>query len=195
MPRSSHPRGFTLVEMLVALAITGMLAGMIFSSMQTLARGQERLSARDATQREMELALAWHADSASALTADTAYPFSGDSTQWQGVSLHPLAESHPHRTRVSWRLQVDDNGSRIGCEEAEGASLPPLRLHPLPARFGYLDAEGRLHSQWPPAIGVQMPLPEAIAVLAEEGGGRLLALVRVVRQSDEPWRALPGDDE
>jgi hypothetical protein len=36
-------------------------------------------------------------------------------------------------------------------------------------RFGYLDAEGKLHDRWPPGLGEHNPLPEAIVATWETG--------------------------
>ncbi|WP_024868650.1 prepilin-type N-terminal cleavage/methylation domain-containing protein [Pseudoxanthomonas suwonensis] len=169
MTRRSRATGFTLLEMIVVLVITGMAVALSFQALGQWMRAERAIAESGASMRETVLAESWVRDSLRGLVPAEDPVFSGGSDRIAGVTLAPLLSDQGGFTPVEWQVEVDANGGWLRLEE-RGHSV---RL-PLPdaagARFSYFDQEGKVHEQWPPALGLHEQLPAAIALTLETDG-------------------------
>lgn len=159
-------RGMTLLEMLVVLGIAAMALTLGFQSLGQWRRADMAISSLTAQGREQLLVRNWLHASARALHPVADAVFSGDSDGWQGTTLQPVMASQGGATRVEWR--AENGGTQVTLRLTEGGNVLEL---PLPGvarmRFTYLDSEGTLHPQWPPALGQHDHLPAGIALVLE----------------------------
>lgn len=164
MHRSS--RGMTLLEMLVVLGIAAMALTLGFQSLGQWRRAELAIGSLTAQGREQLLVRNWLQGSARALHPVADAPFSGDRDGWRGTTLQPVMASQGGATRVEWR--VESSGTQRSLQLTENGELLEL---PLPGvaqlRFVYLDSEGNVHPQWPPALGQHDHLPAGISLLLE----------------------------
>lgn len=163
--------GLTLLEMLVVLLISGMALALGFQTLGQWRRADVALSAVTGRLQNERLTRAWLQDSLRGLTPVEEAPFKGSESELSGTSLNPVIASQGGATPIGWRLDDEDAGYFLTLSE-HGQTL---RL-PLPdveaAHFSYLDAEGKSHPQWPPALGVSDALPVAIQLHLEPALGQ-----------------------
>lgn len=172
-------RGFTLLEMLVALLIAGMALALTTQALGQYQRAHTRATAGERGAREYRLSEAWFREAVRGLypasregqdgrqavtragTAQSAPRFSGDGDGFTGVTLSPLLAHQGVPVVQHWRVTRSAGRSRLEVEETGQRivlALPPARslvLH-------YVDSEGKLHEQWPPALGQWPQLPAAV---------------------------------
>ena len=158
--------GFTLLETIVALLISSLAVAMVFQSLRVFAVARDRVAATGATLDRNRLALAWMRQSVEGLLATNAVPFKGDRQDWAGATTGAMLARPGVPEVVKWRLS--GNGAAAAAyRQGHGAET----VLPLPAgRLGflYLDADGRTHRQWPPALGTYPQLPAAIALVSAD---------------------------
>ena len=160
----SRVRGFTLLETIVALAISMLVVTIVFQSLRVFSLARERVAATGATVDRNRLTLAWLRDCAAGLLAVDGKPFKGDAKGWSGTTANAVLQQVGIPVPVHW--QVGSGGSpailyRQWQERALVLPAPASELH-----FVYLDAKGNVHTHWPPRLGKFPDLPSAIALLA-----------------------------
>ena len=160
-------RGFTLLETIVALLISTLAVAMVFQSLHVFALARDRVAAAGATMDRNRLALAWMRESAESLLATDAIPFKGERERWSGVSSAALLTRSGVPEAVQWQLSGDGAAAAAYRQNRSNKQLvlpmPAGRLH-----FVYVDAEGKAHRQWPPALGTYPQLPAAIALVSAD---------------------------
>ncbi len=185
-------RGFTLLETIVALAISMMVVTIVFQSLRVFSLARERVAATGATVDRNQLTLAWMRDSVAGLLAVDKKPFKGNASGWSGTTTNAMLQPEGIPVPVRWRL--GQNGApAIAYREWDGSAL----VLPAPARelrFVYLDAKGDAHAHWPPRLGEFPDLPSAIALLAQ-GHQAPLLVVAVIGQKKPLTDQGPFDTE
>lgn len=184
---SERQRGFTLLEMLVVLAIAGMALLLATQALGQYQRAHTRAVASERTGREQRLSEAWFRSSVRGLQAiapaapgagNGASPFEGEPDAFSGTTLAPVFAQQGTPVAQSWRIAPAPGGDRLELEEGE-QSLALALPRAARLRFHYMDDEGELHDRWPPSLGVASQLPAAILLELEpapgEAGGRLVA--------------------
>ncbi len=159
-------RGFTLLETIVALLISTLAVAMVFQSLHVFALARDRVAAAGATMDRNRLALAWMRQSAECLLATDAIPFKGERERWSGVSSAALLTRSGVPEAVQWQLSGDGAAAAAYRQNRDKQLVLPMpagRLH-----FVYVDAEGKAHRQWPPALGAYPQLPAAIALVSAD---------------------------
>ena len=156
-----RPSGLTLLEMMVVLLIASMAVTLGFQSLGQWQRANAAIAEVSGASQQVTLTEAWLEGSLRSLIPLKDAPFKGDARQLSGVAVQPVQSHQGGATEVQWQIQRDGNGVRLFLQEPD----KPLFL-PLPnvtdAAFAYLDAEGKTHDQWPPALGLHDHLPTAI---------------------------------
>ncbi|MCK9366962.1 MAG: prepilin-type N-terminal cleavage/methylation domain-containing protein [Metallibacterium scheffleri] len=174
-----HTHGFTLLETIVALAISMMVVTIVFQSLRVFSLARERVAATGATVDRNQLTLAWMRDSVASLLAVDKKPFKGNASGWSGTTANAMLQAAGIPVPVHW--QLGQNGApAIAYREWNGPAL----VLPAPARelrFAYLDAKGAVHSHWPPRLGEFPDLPAAIALEAR-GHAAPLFVVAIIGQ-------------
>lgn len=176
----ARPRGFTLLEMLVVMLIAGMALALTTQALGQYQRAHARALANERSGRELRMTEAWFSDAVRGLypagtgtasrdrmafgkSAETP-PLEGDAEHFNGTTLAPVFAGQGVPVEQTWRLVAGpDGGPRLRLEEeAKTVDLPLPRAGR--AEFHYLDAQGKTHPQWPPALGQWPQLPEAIVL-------------------------------
>jgi len=190
MKHSDRARGFTLLEMLVVLLISGMALALTTQALGQYQRAQTSAIASERAGREYRLGESWlrnsvrglypaasEADlarrSTAVLGADAAVIlFQGESDGFTGVTLAPVLAGQGVPTRQAWRIQREADGiDRLTVEE-QGQTLSLSLPRSAGLQLHYLDPEGKLHDRWPPRLGIWKQLPEAVVLeMAPEAGG------------------------
>lgn len=179
---SACAAGFTLLEMLVVLLIAGMALTLTTQALGQFQRAHARASASEQAGREYRLSEAWFRDSVRALTAaadtgtvvadtrrvgspdEPSAVFKGRSDGFGGLTLAPVLAGQGIPVVQAWQVISGPAGTEVLELREEGQrvllSLPGSgRLH-----LHYLDDEGKLHEQWPPALGAWPQLPAAVVL-------------------------------
>lgn len=191
---SERTRGFTLLEMLVALLIAGMALALSTQALGQYQRAHTRAVAGERAAREYRLSEAWFRESVRGLypaapagaggqraatqvgMAEAAPRFAGDATGFTGVTLSPLLDDQGAPVLQRWHVVRENGRDRLDVEEAGqhvALALPRARsivLH-------YLDRDGKVHEQWPPVLGQWPQLPAAVILELEPDTGGMAELV------------------
>ncbi|HBD20986.1 MAG TPA: hypothetical protein DC063_13500 [Arenimonas sp.] len=178
-------RGFTLMEMLVVLMLLALTVGLVFDALGMFRISNERIQARTAQQRAGTLVESWLADSIAGLRPgrDPEPVFAGRDDGFIGLSLQPVRGGAGAPAPVAWSLESDADGAWLAYRQGEAWSA----RFPAPEAavgFAYLDRDGRWHEVWPPRLGVQRPLPEAVALAFDDGRRQWLRPVAVLGPSE-----------
>lgn len=182
--------GFTLMETLVMLMLVSMAATMMFQMLNSYRIAQQRISAQAGDIDRASLFDAWLVDGVHGLTADPDRPFKGARLEFDGVTLNPLFGPPGAPAQIHWRLHATRDGGEVSYSE-DGVARWVMDLREFDGtRFVYVDANGVQHDQWPPAKGVQVALPSAIALVRGGTDGeqvRLAAVRGPLTVSDAPY--------
>lgn len=174
----SRLRGFTLLEVLVVLAITGLLVSILMSLLYYVSRVQDALSI-EVVEREFALrSRAWFTESVSACmpgTLDSA--FQGESQVLACDSLVPLLPSVPRSLEhVRFLLVKGERGQNELRYEQSGAtsnSDEAVILTRLPdgeATFVYSGIDGVEYDHWPRKNGNVESLPRQVRLIVKSAG-------------------------
>jgi prepilin-type N-terminal cleavage/methylation domain-containing protein len=189
MTRTAGEQGYTLVEMLAAMAILGLAIGGLAESVHAIGRAQAHAAAAlredqalGQARRSLERLLA----AAGPFRADDPDAFDGGGRQLSFAC---------GQARCAARL----NGSvlRVRGEAGAGADVP------LPegrrARFLYVDSRGRTSEAWPSPDPARLDRPSRLAAVSivAAGGPAAPALATAALLVDEPvdcaFDAVGGD--
>ncbi len=173
-------RGFTLVELLVALAILAMLSVLGYRAIASLTDSEVRLSAETARWRSLDaLFMRLEADLRQAQPRDTRVA-SGVEPAWLGdADADGNADLRFSRAGPEFLLEPGSAGQRLGYRLRGGAVevlyWPFIDTAPgaLPAAYAlaggisrfrveYLDGQGTWRGRWP--VAGERPLPRAVRV-------------------------------
>jgi len=170
--RKGRESGLTLLEMLVVLLIAGMALALGFQSLMQWRRANVAISQAGGGIQQVQLTQRWLESSLRSFIALDDRPFKGAASQLEGMATQPVQWQQGGASWVRWSVERDDSGVFLHLVE-DGKALDL----PLPgvaaARFGYLDEAGRLHGQWPPALGLHEQLPVLMLLQQEMDDGRL----------------------
>lgn len=166
--RPAPPRGFTLLELLIALSIFALVAAMAYGGLNTILRTTEAIDARAHALRALQLAWLWlerdleqyvdrpvrgeYGETRPALRLATP---EGDLVVFtrDGWS-NPLGEARSGLMRVAYRLQDETLYRRwwtvLDRAQDSRAIARPLVQGVIGVRVQVLDDHRRWHAQWPP---------------------------------------------
>lgn len=191
MNERGRQRGLTLVEMLVALMIAGFALALAAQSLGQWRRAQERVATTTQAGRETRMVESWLRDSIRGLVAIADNRFEGDARGFAGMTLTPVLQAGGTPQRQRWRL--DDDATLTLEEAGKVVSLPQLALSR--PRFTYLDADGKAHDRWPPALGQHPPLPAAIGLQFDSARGQARRVVLAAILAPGPRVTVPHELE
>jgi len=161
-PRS----GFTLMETLVMLVLLSFSVLLMFQMMGSYRIAHERVAAQSERISKAALVHAWLAETLAGQFALKDTPLRGDDLSVAGVTLNPLYASPGAPTPFTWRLDFTArDGWQVSYREYDktwwSAAFPDL----VEPHFIYFDAQGKVQDRWPPALGLQVELPRAVALV------------------------------
>ncbi|QSI75593.1 type II secretion system protein [Niveibacterium microcysteis] len=174
--------GFTLLEMLVVLAITSMVFALLMESLQQAFRIQLKLNEVTSDSTGGALADAWFRDLIEGLQPGerlSPQVFKGESTALSGLTLRPVsASSEGMPTQFTLSLVVDRQ-QQVTRLRYRDATLE-AELHAFPSaevRFVYQDDDGAEFEQWPPNRNDPPQIPALVRVVWGKSGADFGELV------------------
>lgn len=183
--------GFTLMEMLVVLLLTGMVAAILFQGLGQVLRIEARRSTQLHASRQGEMHAQWFRQCVNGLLPE--YPdgenrFQGTARELRGRSLFPLEAASEAVLPIRWQLRFDPRSGRTQLRYG-GVDDGPVVLswQGNSGRFVYFDGEGGAHDSWPPFSGTWPQLPASVLL---DNGSRDEPLV-VVAAPRGPQQPLP----
>ena len=193
--RSTHAGGFTLVEILVALAMTGMLVALLMSSLYYGTRVQaslaDELQVRERSLRRVD----WFASSLQGcmpLAPKTGAAMVATATEITCMTVSPLqARAQPSPQRIRWTLRKSENDPRIAeltYKDLDDSSSSELVVESFPAsqaRFAYVGVNGQEVLTWPLTAQSPETLPRLIYMVLEDGRTAQVAWVTALLA--DPW--------
>lgn len=194
-PARRHAGGFTLVEVLVALAMTGMLVALLMSSLYYGTRVQaslaDELQLRERSLRRVD----WFARSLQGCmpqAAATGAQFVASESEIVCTSVTPLqARVHPSPQRIRWALRKSTGSDRAmeltykDLDAAASAELVVQRFDTTEARFAYVGVDGQEVFAWPRSANAPETLPRLVYVSL--GVGRLAQAYWTTALLADPW--------
>jgi len=179
--RRGYPAGFTLIEVMVVLAIVALISGSLMMAFQRVLDVRLRIAAfLDGTDTPNLLA-GWFRGSVDGLVADVqggADQFAGTARQFTGLSVAPINGMAGVPTRIVWQLDYDANEQRTYLRY-QAAKDPRLTIASWPDNRGalqYCAADLSCYPAWPPPGKTVPQVPSLIR----------LDIVR----GTEPWAIL-----
>ncbi|TVQ38801.1 MAG: type II secretion system protein GspJ [Wenzhouxiangella sp.] len=170
-------RGYTLVEVLIAVTVFAVLAASAYTALNGLARAAMEQRERSESLAELQLAVArFDADlrqvtTRSVRTRDGSHEpaLTGNRTSLTATRSgwsNPANLRRSQLQRFSWSLE-QDRLVRLSWPVTDAAAATQPQADPVLAdlrliEFRYRDNSGRWHDQWPPAQAGQATLPVAV---------------------------------
>lgn len=167
-PRASRlpgvARGFTLVEVMVALVVTSLLVAVLMSALFYMYRVQESLQGELVTREAQLRTRAWFEDALSAclpIKADsglTNVPFFGEAAEVRcetTQSLRPVLGGAPVPVRLALvrgneqRMALVYNEYRTGFGVSEGKPFTLVEWEDAEAEFRFIGHDGKESERWP----------------------------------------------
>lgn len=187
-------RGFTLMEILVALAITAMVVSVLMSSVFYGVKVQSAVR-HELTQREPALrARFWFTEVlSSCLPAESSSParFVGVAKEVACDSTHPLqGQAQQSVQRVRFGLREREGAPTELLYTPATADAAPVALTALPegaAEFVYFDHQGQEVPKWPISGQELQSLPQRIALRVKPDAGEKFVLEWPVSLRATPW--------
>lgn len=172
--------GFTLMETLVMLMLVSMAATLMFQMLAGYQAAQRRVAGQAELLDRSALVHAWFVETARGLHPSRVTPLKGEPDTFSGETLNPLLATPGAPTRFTWALETVEGETRLVYSEGGKTQWSlPLR-DAAEARFAYAAPDGRLHDQWPPALGQQQALPTALALMIGSGPAERVWLAAVL---------------
>ncbi|HMO45614.1 MAG TPA: type II secretion system protein [Rubrivivax sp.] len=186
-------RGFTLVEMLVTLALVALVSSLLWQALATVARIEAQLARTRTLSNDEQLRRAWVEQALSGvMTGPQGDPlrFSGSAMQISSYTTMPPWPGSLGPELMRLEIERSGGGQRLIVRRpGTDAPLELWRWAGAEGRFDYLDAAGRWHDAWPaPDAARPEPLPAAVRVLGPPAGAVLVAVMttqgQMLRQQD-----------
>jgi len=195
-PRCPRPRGFTLVEMLVTLAIFATVSTLLWQALAQAARVELQLADSRRWGEREALQRAWVREAIAGLaTAPSSDPlkFTGGPTRLEGYATMPpwpLASGLEHLV-LELELDPAARSTRL-LASAPGRVALALWTWPGTGRFEYLSADGRWQPRWTANDGA---LPRAVRLVGPPDGGLWVSVASrqtpIVSRRDLPVEVGP----
>jgi len=188
----AEEHGFTLLEVLVVLVISGMVSGILFQAYDLTLRLNRQFGVEYVASQQGVMLADWFRQGLEGLQPDYpegAHKFKGEPKKFSGLSTSTLTAEFGVPAPITWELTYDAAGGETSLRGAiEGA---PLFSWPgTMGRFVYLDTKGEAHDTWPPPLGLWPQLPAAIRLEAGRNGAPYVIVATPMGPSRPRLRAF-----
>jgi prepilin-type N-terminal cleavage/methylation domain-containing protein len=170
---AARQRGFTLIEILVVLIMTGMISGILFQAIERAYRLQERFGSELFSAQQGQMATDWYRQTIQGLRPD--YPdgnslFKGTETEFSGLTDISLGQNQGLPSPITWQIRKNPQSGQTELLYLEGQQQTTILAWPRnEAHFVYLDAQMEPHDLWPPPFGKWPQLPSQIQLVSHDG--------------------------
>jgi prepilin-type N-terminal cleavage/methylation domain-containing protein len=177
-PRARQ-RGFTLVEVLVVLIITGLVSSILFEGLSQSVRIRRTAGIELSRVQRDAMKVAWYRQVVNALVPD--YPdgterFKGGPTAFTGLSTASVGIVLDSAAPVAMALAIDvatnTTSVRVTTVDAggRGTTVELLKLDGSDYAFRYLDDQDQVNNEWPRrTLAPTTQLPAAIWIVDGTG--------------------------
>ena len=176
-----NAKGFTLVETLVALVITGLVSYLVFSTLQMATSSSQRLNDHMSNYYALKRAKDWFRLSVEGILVQNNYQphFEGNSLSFQAYSSYSITRALPALTRITWSIRQVNETTVLSFTEGQAGETIDVYSWPQgngPLKFQYIDQNMRLHDEWSRNESL-FAAPEAIVITAQNPD--ILTVVRI----------------
>lgn len=178
--------GFTLLEMLVVLALVSLISSLLMGALYQIYQLQLRLEDRSSTEERTELGLRWFRGVVNGLQTDrNGQPnaFRGNSNRLSGLTSADLSVDG-FGMILPFHLEAveepESNGMRLEYVR-NGKRIPLLTVASGRIWMDYLDENGFVQSEWPPRADMPQ-LPALVRLRIDDARGTHLFYAH-------PWAA------
>lgn len=182
-------RGFTLLEMLVVLVLTGFITTILFEGLSQTFRLQQHFGVEMFNTQQGAMRSDWFRQSINGLMPDHEdgrNKFKGDERRMSGLTTAPLTPESVGLAPLTWQLRFDPESGETRLHYGAENDAPAILAWPgNSGRFVYLDNKGEAHDTWPPFLGNWPQLPNAIYLEAKRSD-EPYTLVAVPKGLDNP---------
>lgn len=186
--------GFTLIEVLIALAITSMVVSVLMASVFYGSKVQSGIR-QELIEREQSLrSKAWFTEIlGSCLPADSASgaAFAGGAQEVSCDSLMPLqgrAFLPAQRIRLSLRAGPANNTQLVYRQAGVADTEQVIAELPYPsAAFSYVGSNGKEVAKWPVAFNDPETLPRRVRLVSKPLSGEMTGVEWSVSVRASPW--------
>ncbi|KAA0874386.1 prepilin-type N-terminal cleavage/methylation domain-containing protein [Nitrincola tapanii] len=207
-PRS---RGFTLLEMLVVLMLTTLIAAVLMQSFLYMAGVFGSVERRQKALAQIALQRGWFQDSARSLVNGvdgegfSVRTFRGERQSFQGLTATGLSYSGgvARPVEVVWRIEQDERNVRVYYRELHigGEAGPWFQVGEWQGTHGYFSyfSQGEWRERFPEeqtllSLGSNLQLPDAVKLVVEGGRFPLTWVVHIASNS-LPYQAPKPDEQ
>ena len=185
-----HRRGYTLMEVLVVLVITGLVSTVLMQALLQVLGLQQRFGLQLVRSETGTMQADWYRQVIQSLQPelpDSPDRLRGQERELRGVASDPFATAQGGVRPLELALRRDERSGRTRLQmRSEGREVTlPEWTDLTHAAFIYVDAKGDAHPQWPPPTGMWPSLP-AVVQLRLRAAGHEELLVAVPRSSLRP---------
>ncbi len=196
-PCRRHQDGaFTLIEMIVVLILVSLISLLVVDGFsQVLLIKTRYLGAMERYHTEA-LGQFWFRGLVTGLTPDVAngdYVFKGDANGFSGISLCSLHMSAGVPGAFALTITTEQNGIALRYHNAKARLDWAMGFwRSSDAHFSYLDADMIWRKDWPPVIGEEQQLPEAIMLEIDDPVSPLAWVVSIPGQHTDRTAGVRG---
>lgn len=186
-------RGFTLVEMLVTLAVMALVSTLLWQALATVAQLERRLDQTRTLSNDDQLRRTWVEQALFGVMAGAdgdPLRFTGSAQRLSGYMSMPPWPGPLGPQPMTLTLEQDGDAQRLLARRTgDDAALELWRWAGRSGGFDYLDRGGTWRDVWPPIDAAQAdPLPVAIRLRGPPSGPVLVPVVTtqgpMLRQQD-----------
>lgn len=168
-------RGFTLIETLVMLIISALVVSLMFQALSGFNRARQRVAAIEGVRNNQAVLYGWLRDTIRGVVAvdpasipgvkgdDAMLGLKGDEQGFTATTLDALEGESGLPVKVRWSTASSDVGTDLIYEQLGHRPLN-FALGNTRVSFGYIDESGAVSAQWPPRLGKQQALPQAVQI-------------------------------
>lgn len=188
-------RGLTLLELLVTMAILGLVTALLFQGLNSALVTYQRVQSRQWIEMPVYLSNKWLQSSLAGVQVDSneERQFLGSSQTIKAVSHTPLVGDSGETQPIEWRLSKDSNNKLVLSYSQIGLEWPIMRWpEGSEGEFSYY-FKGEASTRWPaitsPPHNSYLKKPDAISLKVVNGGAILFEIL-----VDMPNRTYPRGD-